>query len=71
MSHIDTGLVDDEMTQKMIAAVVARDTKVIVGDIAVALIVAGFRGFDIGLRIDAVMAGARKVSGNKTLTRAL
>ncbi|WP_047308835.1 hypothetical protein [Rhodopseudomonas palustris] len=68
MPSIDTPLVDDATTRNMIEAVIARSAKLTVEDIALALLDARFRTFEIDMRLDAVMAGARRIRRSVELT---
>ncbi|MHC2291819.1 hypothetical protein [Bradyrhizobium barranii] len=56
--------INDITTQRMIEACISRNAKPDIDSVALALLDAHFRAFEINMRIDAVIAGVRGVSGN-------
>lgn len=61
MSHIEDGFIDDATTKQMIDAAHARDAQPTVDSVTAALLDARFRAFEIGMRIDSVIAGVRSI----------
>jgi hypothetical protein len=55
--------VNDVTTSRMVEACRARGAKPTPDSVALALLDARFRGFEIGMRIDAVIAAIRSVGG--------
>lgn len=66
MSQTD---INDVTTQRMIEAATARGAKPHPESVALALLDARFRGFEIGMRIDAVIAAVRSVGGKVETAR--
>ncbi|GAB9131444.1 hypothetical protein ABIF65_000004 [Bradyrhizobium japonicum] len=54
--------INDITTQRMVEAARSRNAKPNVDSVALALLDARFRAFEINMRIDAVIAGVREVS---------
>jgi hypothetical protein len=68
MSLIDTRTdIDDVTTRRMIEACRTRNAKPNADSVALALLDARFRGFEIGMRLDAVIAGVRLISSRATV----
>ncbi|MCK1273821.1 hypothetical protein IVB46_01000 [Bradyrhizobium sp. 61] len=59
--------INDITTQRMIEACRSRNATPDVDSVALALLDARFRAFEINMRIDAVIAGVRDVTRNVTL----
>ncbi|MGJ4951817.1 hypothetical protein [Bradyrhizobium sp. HKCCYLS20291] len=57
----------DPTTKQMIDAAVARRAKPDMDSVALALLDARFRPFEIDMRLDAVIAGVRAVGGTLTV----
>ncbi|WP_028165437.1 hypothetical protein [Bradyrhizobium elkanii] len=62
--------INDITTQRMIEAARARGAKPDVESVALALLDARFRGFEINMRMDAVIAAVRGVNSNVTVEHA-
>ncbi|NYG46416.1 hypothetical protein GGD67_003887 [Bradyrhizobium sp. IAR9] len=60
MSHTD---IQDITTERMVEACRSRNAKPTLDSVALALLDARFRAFEIDMRIDAVIAAVRGVSG--------
>ncbi|BAR59136.1 hypothetical protein ACVIWV_005795 [Bradyrhizobium diazoefficiens] len=59
--------IQDITTQRMIEACRSRNAKPTLDSVALALLDARFRAFEINMRIDAVIAGVRGVTRNVTI----
>ncbi len=63
--------INDVTTARMIEACKARGAKPTPDSVALALLDARFRGFEIGMRIDAVIAGVRSIGSRASVERAV
>lgn len=63
--------INDITTQRMVEAARSRNAKPDLESVALALLDARFRTFEINMRIDAVIAAVRGVSGNVEVVNAI